>query len=95
MADSETKIQIHATYLTRTYLNAAVIEYGTANISKLMETWARAHHEGRLIVLDRVTKEALVGAAEEKMLVKAAKAGRTASFLALYEEGYRPDPYDR
>jgi hypothetical protein len=45
-------------------------------------------------VLDRVTKECLVSAAEDRMLTKAKRAARDETHLVLFEEGYRATPFD-
>lgn len=69
--------------------------FGVPNRRRLIHFLAQAFREGRLVVLDRVTKECLVSAAEERMLAKARKAAREMVLYVLWEEGYRADPYER
>ncbi len=56
---------------------------------------AKAYEDGRLIVLDKVTKECLVSAAEERILKLAKKTAREEVLYQLWNEGYRTDPYER
>lgn len=90
-----TSISFNSKPITRSYLNEAMADMGISLPGHLLDVLMLAYHEGRLLLLDRPTKEAIVGAAEAKMQAKAEKAARAMTYLVLFEEGYRADPYER
>jgi hypothetical protein len=53
---------------------------------------AKAMSGDRLLVLDRPTKEILVGAAKGETLVEARRAAREEARIVLWEEGFIADP---
>ncbi len=94
MSDTTT-ISFHCQPVTRTYLDEAMTAYGCSLPGRFLDMLLLAHHEGRLLLLDRATQEAIVGAAEDRMIAKATRAARDQVHLVLWEEGYRADPYER
>lgn len=53
---------------------------------------ARAMKDKRLLVMDLVTREILVGDAREETLLEARIAARNEARIVLYEEGFISDP---
>jgi hypothetical protein len=60
-------------------------------VTFLVQTW----RDGCVAIMDKNTKELLVGAAEEKVLTQAKRVARQETWFTLYEEGFRSTPYDR
>ena len=52
----------------------------------------RAMQDNRLLVMDRPTREVLVGAAKDETLLQARLAARKEARNVLYEEGFISDP---
>ena len=78
---------------TKRALTKTAHSYGYTRLSDFLKFLATAFEDERVLVLDRLTKELLVGAAEEIVLSKARKAAREEALYTLYEEGYRATPY--
>ena len=91
---NKTQLTAHVQTATRGRLTSAMAEFGFSDRGEFFDMLFLAYSEGRLAVLDRVTKECLVSAAEDRMLTKAARAARDETHMVLFEEGYRATPFD-
>jgi hypothetical protein len=79
---------------TKATLNQMVLDYGMPDRLALLKYLCQAYSNGLLMVVDKATKECLVGAADERMLKMAKRAARDETRWVLYSEGYRATPYD-
>jgi len=91
---SKTQLTTNVRPETRGRITSAMAEFGFSDRGEFFDMLFLAYSEGRLAVLDRVTKECLVSAAEDRVLTKAKRAARDETHLVLFEEGYRATPFD-
>lgn len=72
--------------------DAWLTEMGFAGRKDALLFLARAMRDGRLLVMDKLTKEILVGDARDNTLLAARAAARHEAKIVLYEEGFISDP---
>lgn len=69
-------------------------DFGLLNVPALLRYLVKAHDDGLLMVVSKAVKECLIGAAEERVTKQAQKTARETTHYVLWQEGYRPDPYE-
>jgi hypothetical protein len=70
------------------------VDFGLGDKTALITFLAKAHSDGLVVVLNKVAKECLVGAADERFLKLAIRKAREEVLYQLWAEGYRADPYE-
>jgi hypothetical protein len=78
----------------RKALEAMAHDFGVPKARDFIRYLCKCHADGLLVVLSKVARDCLVGAAEETMLRKAVRAAREEVLFQLYSEGFRTSPYE-
>jgi hypothetical protein len=83
-------------YLTdRDALKLMAVDFGIPNTKALLRFLVKMHQDGLLVVMNKVAKECLVAAAEEKIVRMAKRAALEETNFVLYQKGFVADPYER
>lgn len=82
----------HPTYLT---LSEMVLHYGCSSRQALVQMLAMAWREGRMPILDKTSRDVLVGASREEVMREARRAARAEVNLRMYELGFISDPHEK
>jgi hypothetical protein len=79
---------------TREGLNKMTAAYGFKDRNEFVSFLVKMWSEGVVAVMDKGSKELLVGAAEDKILTLAKRAARSETNYVLWQLGFKATPYE-